>query len=788
MYRLILLMSLSITIACLCQAQQAPLLHAAIVSPNDCLPTYQKTYTAPGNHNVFYIHTTPDGGSVIAGNVNPAINDPDQQSLAIDAFVMKLNAAGTVHWARRIGGNKYDEFRKIKPTSDGGYIAIGTTNSFNSRYSIYLVKLDAAGEVLWSKNFAANSTYQNIGRDVIETADGGFAFTGTTEATLPYAKGLIVKTDANGNMIWGKEMYQYEGTDFHSVVEDAGNLVLGADYWVSLEQKYYGSIIRINQSTGNVLSSIGFISDDRSTYGTQLFKTPAGWMAGIQLIDGSNFNTKQQGIVQLDQNLVMTDNQKLVRHDLNPWSSIAPTTDGGFIASAGRLAFGNSYYLYKVGSSGTFDWQKIYGNFAGIIMQIAANVQQYANGTYISACTYYDPVTGTDGKIHVIKVAPNGTTPGCRADDETNTINNVPFRTSPITWNNVSDFVNFISPDVLSVSTGLSFTVTLQCAPAPCTITGIDGNDSICIRTDTMTYLLQRTGHCLQPATWAIDPAYAQVTAATDSSVRVVFKKAGKVKLYGYIATPCEVVSDSLLITIFDNPTAVTLGPDLPLCDTAHQWLHANAGFTTYQWQDGSTDTSLRVTVPGIYHVRATDHCGHFYRDTVAVKQVSPLLVDLGNDTLLCEGGAVVLTPGNNFINYQWQNGSVNHTFSASQAGTYWVQATDQNGCTTRDTIQVATKFCRPSLTLPSAFSPNNDGRNDSFRPVVSGNLLQFSLIIYNRWGAKIFGTADARKSWDGTFKGKPQASGTYIWICHYRLTGTGQKEVKEKGIVTLLR
>ncbi len=68
-------------------------------------------------------------------------------------------------------------------------------------------------------------------------------------------------------MIWGKEIYQYEGTDLHSVVEDAGAFVLGADYWMSLEQKYYGSIIRIDQQTGNILSSIGFVSDDRSTYG-----------------------------------------------------------------------------------------------------------------------------------------------------------------------------------------------------------------------------------------------------------------------------------------------------------------------------------------------------------------------------------------------------------------------------------------------------------------------------------------------------------------------------------------
>ncbi len=87
-----------------------------------------------------------------------------------------------------------------------------------------------------------------------------------------------------------------------------------------------------------------------------------------------------------------------------------------------------------------------------------------------------------------------------------------------------------------------------------------------------MGYVLQRGGQCMQPATWAIDQAFAQITAVTDSTVQIVFRKAGTVKLYGYIVTPCEVISDSLLITVFDNPAAVTLGPDVPLCDTVHQW------------------------------------------------------------------------------------------------------------------------------------------------------------------------------------------------------------------------
>lgn len=904
--------------------------------PDTCSPTFQKTYVGTGNHNVFYIHATPDGGSVLAGNVNPVAGDANQESPSMDALVMKLSAGGTLQWAKRIGGASYDEFRRIKPTRDGGYIAIGASNSFYTR-GFYLVKLNANGTVNWSKHFYIKNNSRHIGLDVIETADGSFVFTGSVTPLPTPAEGIIVKTDAGGNIIWSQQLVHEAGTDIHSVLEDNDTLVLGANYWALLEQRYYGSIIKMNKNTGAIISSIRFSLDNRSNFNIQLFKTSYGFMAGLHLIDGNNYNSKQQGVAKFTQNLDLLSYQKLQMHDTNPWSSIFPSNDGGFIASAGRYAFGNNFYLFKAGAAGTLDWQKAYGNFPGIIMQTAANVQQYADGSIISACTYQEPVTGTDGKIHVVKAAANGTTPGCRVDEASNTLSNVNVQTSAMTWSNITTPVFETPLAVTSTVLDVALTEKQQCAPVTCSLTGITGDDTVCLRGDTITYSINRNSGCSLPAVWDIDPTLAKITSFTDSTVRLVFLRRGTAMLYATITAPCTILKDSLLLTAVEARNTLDLGPDVQLCAISTWSLNAGTGFAGYQWQDGSSDSTFTAYGPGMYHVLATDHCGNEYRDTVYITQAPPVPFDLGadlelcrndtltlaapagfsnyrwsahyrispvygqtiriftdrdtiysvtaergpgclvmdtirvkvkpvmpvslgndtsfcnekslvldagpgfsayswntgastqqisagtagtfriaatnpngcisrdtltihnvyalpkinlgKDTFLCRDKSMILNPGSGFSTYLWHDGSTANTYMATQPGTYAVLVTDRNNCEAADTILfTSVKDCLNGLYMPSAFSPNNDRNNDLFKPKVYGLLDKFRLTIYNRWGERIFETTDAWKGWDGTYKGKPQDTGIFVWTCQYRFTGTGQEEKVEKGVVTLVK
>jgi len=87
---------------------------------------------------------------------------------------------------------------------------------------------------------------------------------------------------------------------------------------------------------------------------------------------------------------------------------------------------------------------------------------------------------------------------------------------------------------------------------------------------------------------------------------------------------------------------------------------------------------------------------------------------------------------------------------------------------------------------VPSAFTPNNDGKNDIFRPLIFGNVKKYQFTIYNRWGQIVFQTTEIGKGWDGKFGGMQQDPNVFVWTCTYQLEA---EEVKhEKGSVTLIR
>jgi hypothetical protein len=70
----------------------------------------------------------------------------------------------------------------------------------------------------------------------------------------------------------------------------------------------------------------------------------------------------------------------------------------------------------------------------------------------------------------------------------------------------------------------------------------------------------------------------------------------------------------------------------------------------------------------------------------------------------------------------------------------------------------------------------------------VFGWLVKFHLVIFNRWGAKVFETFDANRGWVGMLGPHLQSTGTYVWICTWKFIGTGQVEKKEKGTLILVR
>ena len=90
-------------------------------------------------------------------------------------------------------------------------------------------------------------------------------------------------------------------------------------------------------------------------------------------------------------------------------------------------------------------------------------------------------------------------------------------------------------------------------------------------------------------------------------------------------------------------------------------------------------------------------------------------------------------------------------------------------------------------IAVASAFTPNGDGLNDYLYPINAYKATNLLFAVYNRYGQLQFKTTNMNDKWDGTFKGLPQASGTYVWMLQYVHADTGET-VTKKGTSVLLR
>lgn len=222
------------------------------------------------------------------------------------------------------------------------------------------------------------------------------------------------------------------------------------------------------------------------------------------------------------------------------------------------------------------------------------------------------------------------------------------------------------------------------------------------------------------------------------------------------------------------------------LCRQQNDTIFAAPNFTTYLWQDGSSKYFYPVLEAGNIKLTVTNENGCIARDSLAISKIVNSPSDFLDDYLtICEDETVVLKPISTFAEYLWNNGSKMPTIQATP-GNYWLIVKDMNGCIGVDSLNVTSKDCTPIFFVPNAFTPNNDGLNDIFKPVISGNIEEYIFTIYDRYGQQIFSTKKINEGWNGTIKGKPQNTGTFIWTCSYKFKGL-IKESK-KGSIVLIR
>ncbi|MBP7849456.1 MAG: gliding motility-associated C-terminal domain-containing protein [Lentimicrobiaceae bacterium] len=223
---------------------------------------------------------------------------------------------------------------------------------------------------------------------------------------------------------------------------------------------------------------------------------------------------------------------------------------------------------------------------------------------------------------------------------------------------------------------------------------------------------------------------------------------------------------------------------DTVFCSDTSITIHADGGFTSYQWSNGSSSPFITVSQSDSIWIIVVDSAGCISPRIEIYITADPVpQPNLGTDTCVSFDGMLNLQAGV-FEEYQWWDGSTLAGAIVNDTGYFWIRVKELS-CYGYDTIYIAS--CPPEITIPNVFTPNYDGINDAFQPTHQ-NIIYYHLSIFNRWGQLLFESFDIREGWDGKFQGQECSEGTYFYKIEYAGFGQGSLKHSSHGSITLLR
>jgi len=244
----------------------------------------------------------------------------------------------------------------------------------------------------------------------------------------------------------------------------------------------------------------------------------------------------------------------------------------------------------------------------------------------------------------------------------------------------------------------------------------------------------------------------------------------------------CE-INDTVNINFLPKPE-INLGPDTVLCLGDTLLLDASYPNSSYLWSNNSLSPNQIIFNSGQIWVEVTaNKCSS--RDTLLVTYIDKPKPDLGNDTTLCIGKALLLKPKGVGENYSWNDNWPTGSREINVSGNYQVNVINKCG-TAKDEIELSFVDCDCNLFMPNSFTPNSDNLNEYFPPMLNCRPSSFDMKIYNRWGELLFHSTSVTELWDGTENNIPATQGVYLYLIHY--IDLNHKRNVFSGTVTLLR
>lgn len=636
----------------------------------------------------------------IAGNHGPAST--------YDICLIKTDPAGNILWKKSYGGTWNEDGSKIIPTTDGGFIFVGSSASndgdvsghhgFASISDVWVVKLDASGNITWQKSYGGSLT--DNGSDIVET-NGGFIICAATSSSDGDVSGYhgaddlwVIKIDNAGNLLWqkcyGGSKTEGSGTinattdgaflltsSTNSVNGDISNPRAGPtgynDAWI-LKISTSGTIIWNNCIGGNGSDAIDkVITNNDGTYFLAAY-------SGSDDLPGSFHN---ESIYDGDGWAILLDkNGKIVwqkafggtRNDAV--LDAIKTADGGYLmvgetSSADGIVcqrhLESDMWLVKMDNAGNIQWNRTYG---GSNYEFSSNLALDAAGN----CMVLANAFSSDGDLTNNKGLSD-------------------------LWLARLSFTGILTKAAVSISADMD---SLRCLGSAMQFTAV-------------------------PVNGGPNPVYQWMINGVNTGLN-------------------------------ENPISLnTIGNN----DIVSCVLTSDASCLDMYT---ATSNGIRIKV-----------------------KLPPSTGFLPRDTALCSYQRMQLGPNTTrFSSYLWNDGSTTMNINIKGPGLYWLQVIDRFQCIGRDSVIVFPKNCVEGVFIPNAFTPNRDGYNDVFMPIMNANVLSYRFVVYDRWGRVVFQTTTVNKGWDGKVNGLPYDTGTFAWQCQYQLSG--EEPVAKRGTVLLLK
>jgi gliding motility-associated-like protein len=346
----------------------------------------------------FTIKRTIDGGTIIGGYTTSkdemVSNDPAREYW--DLWIIKLDRCGNIVWQLTLGGKGYESARDLLQTADGGFLILAETNStdggvvpgYGATKDIWLLKIDAAGNVQWQKRIGGSGL--DLGNQLYALDDGNFLIAATTSSSdgdvsgnhsgSGYTDGWLIKIDPSGNILWSRcfggskneELLDIEVIDNRIYIAGYANSIDGD---IPANQKNYDMWLLCTDMQGNKISSriYGGSQNDVAysmTTGSNGTLTLAGYTTSNDGDVSGNRGGQDFWIINVNTNGELRWQRTFGGTDAEYANYIFTDADGGYVAGGisyskdgdvSNTSDNGEFWLVKTDAAGNAVWTDAIG-------------------------------------------------------------------------------------------------------------------------------------------------------------------------------------------------------------------------------------------------------------------------------------------------------------------------------------------------------------------------------------------------------------------------------------------